>query len=400
MAKSIVVVSSYVDTTIRETQKDVNFFLFKTLEELDQFIEKTPIRGDTLFFSKDTIPLVNTSLNYLVSIMEKVFFRVDNVVYITEQGSPEIESIKFLVKSKDYNNWEIIQGALTREYVTGVVNGSARTDLSNTRRKAVYRIPKDAYIRNKTRQTQLLEEERYKDDDEQIQEMPDEKLPVYIPPEREQTCIAYDIVGEDIEERTLFVFIMAQYLATHGKTLLLERDTAYHRLGEFVTKSGVDCDIFYVDDLFENLEKTLDDIRHSKKKLVVCLCKRRIQYNYSFVFNLLYNNLISTMAYAIREAGFGEEPTESKYTVVFPNTMCGVLSMCDRLNMNFIPHTKFVAVHTDTLREIRLPTRESISAIIEDVLNEQKIQPVELLAITSTVMGNESNYDLRSVLWK
>ena len=74
--------------------------------------------------------------------------------------------------------------------------------------------------------------------------------------------------------------------------------------------------------------------------------------------------------------------------------------MCDRLNMNFIPHTKFVAVHTDTLREVRLPTRESISAIIEDVLNEQKIQPVELLAITSTVMGNESNYDLRSVLWK
>ncbi|MCM1440926.1 MAG: hypothetical protein NC131_17255 [Roseburia sp.] len=399
MAKSIVVVSGYVDTTIRETQKDVNFFLFKTLEELDQFIEKTPIRGDTLFFSRDTIPLVNTSLNYLVTIMEKVFFRVDHVVYITEPGSQEIESIKFLVKSKEYDNWEIIQGALTREYVTGVVNGSARTDFSSTKRKAVYRIPKDAYIRNKTRNSKLLEEERYKDDDEQIQEMPDEKPPVYIPPEREQTCVAYDIVGNDIDERTLFVFIMAQYLATHGKTLLLERDCEYHKLGEYVTKSGVECGIFYVDDLFDNPQKTLEDIRRSKNKLVVCLCRRRIKYNYSFVFNILYNNLINTFAYMIRESGFGEEPTESKYTVVFPNTMCGTLSMCGKINMNFIPHTKFVAVHTDTLREVRLPTRESISAIIEDVLNEQKIQPVELIAITSLVMGQESNYDLRSVLW-
>ena len=399
MAKGIVVVSSYVDTTIRETQRDVNFFLFKTLEELDKYIERTPIRADTLFFSRDTIPLVNTSLNYLVSIMEKVFFRVDNVVYITEQGSSEIESIKFLVKSKEYDNWEIIQGALTREYVTGVVNGSARTDFSSTKRKAVYRIPKDAYIRNKTRHSKLLEEERYKDDDEQIQEMPDEKLPVYIPPEREQTCVAYDIVGEDLDERTLFVFIMAQYLSTHGRTLLLERDTQYHKLGEFVTKSGVDCDIFYVDDLIEDPQKTLDEMRHAKKKLVVCLCKRRIQYNYSFVFNLLYNNLISSMTYAIRESGFGEEPTESKYTVVFPNTMVGVLSMCDKINMNFLRHTKFVGVHTDILRELRLPTRESISAVIEDVLNEQKIQPVELIAIMSTVMGEDSNYDLRSVLW-
>ena len=131
MAKSVVVVSGYVDTTLREQQKDVNFYIFKTLEELDKFVERTPIRAETLYFSRDTIPLVNTSLNYLVSILEKVFFRVDDVVYITEQGSEEIDSIKFLVQSKSYDNWEIIQGALTREYITGVINGSARSDFTN-----------------------------------------------------------------------------------------------------------------------------------------------------------------------------------------------------------------------------------------------------------------------------
>lgn len=400
MAKTIVVISTYIDNTIREYQKDVTFYLFKTLEELDTYIERTPIRADTLFFSKDTIPLVNTSLNYLVAILDKVFFKVDNIVYITEPGSSEIESIKFLVKNKDFNNWEIVQGALTREYITSVINGSARDDFSSIRRKVVYRVPKAVYIREHTRNSELLESERYKDDDESIQEMPDEKPPIYIPPEQEQTCVCYDIVGDDIIERTLFVYIMGQYLATHGKTLLLERDWRYHRLGEFVTKSEVDCEIQYVEDLYTNPAEVIEAIRSTPHKLVVVLARRKFEYNYSFVFNLLYNNLIDSLTFAVREDMFGEEPTESRYTVVFPNTMCGVLSMCENVNMNFISYTKFVAVHTCTLNEMRLPTREAILPVIQDVLNNTDIQGVELLAISSLVMGVDSTYDLRSVLWR
>jgi len=400
MAKSVVVVSGYVDTTLREQQKDVNFYIFKTLEELDKFVERTPIRAETLYFSRDTIPLVNTSLNYLVSILEKVFFRVDDVVYITEQGSEEIDSIKFLVQSKSYDNWEIIQGALTREYITGVINGSARSDFTNIKRKAVYRIPKASYVKQKSRNTSLLEEERYKDDDEQIQEMPDEKMPVYVPTDKEQTCFVYDLLGDDYcDERTMFAFILGQYLSTKGKTLLLERDYRYHRLGEFVTKSGVECDIFYVDDLYANPMRVLDNVRHAKNKLIVFLCKRKFNYDYSFVFNILYNNLIDCLSFAIREGTFGEEPTESEYIVVFPNTMCGTLTMCDKVNLNFLPYTHFVAVNTDSMRELRLPTNASLKAILEDVLNSRDINNVELVAIQSLVMGHDSHYDLMSVLW-
>lgn len=400
MTKAVVVVSSYVDSTIREYQRDVTFYIFKTLEELDAYIETTPIRAQTLFFSRDAIPLVNTSLSYLVSLLGRVFFKVDKVVYVTEPGSEEIGSIKFLVNSRDFENWEIIQGALTREYMTGVVTGTARNDFTSTKRKAVYRIPKDEYIRSKSRHSDLLEEERYKDDDESIQEMPDEKLPVYVRPDKDLVCQCYDIVGRDIEERTLFVFIMAQYLATHGRTLLLERDWKYHRLGEYVTKSGVDCDIFYVDDLYANPQHVLDAIQHSPKKLVVMLNKHKTEYNYSFVFNLLYNNLYDCLMYAIREDAFGEEPTESPYTVVFPNTMCGILEMCNEVNLNFLKHTKFVAIHMHTMNELRIPTREAISAVIEDILNDTDLNPIELLSIGSLTMGVDSNYDLRSVLWK
>lgn len=397
--KSIVVLSGLVDSTLKEYQKDISFYIFKTLEELDEYVTHTPIRAETLFFTRDAIPQVNTSLNYLVNILDRVFFKVDNVIYITEPDSPELKSIDFLIKDIGMSNWEVIIGALTREYVTNVINGSARDDFTNTKRKAVYRVPKDAYVRERSKQSELMEAEKYPDDDEILKEMPNEKIPVYIPPERGSTCQMYDIVGDDIIERTSFSFIIAQYLATKGKTLILERDWEFHTLGECVTKSGVKCGVFYVDDVLSDPLNTIERIRDCREKLVAVLCKRKFQYNYSFVFNLLHSRLLDNFVYAVREDVFGEEPTEGKYTVVFPNTMMGVLSMCKNINMNFIRYTKFIGVHMDTLKELRLPTTDSISAIIEDVLNTHDIQNVELVSISSLIMGIESNYDLRSLLW-
>lgn len=399
MTNAVVVVSGIVDATVQEYQKDVKFYVFKTLEELDEYIQHTPIRAGTMFFTRDVLPLRNTSLNFLVDILDRVFFRVDHIIYITEPGSDEIESVQFLIEDQGYTNWEIIKGALTRDYVTSVINGSARDDFTNTKRKAVYRIPKESYVRNRTRQSEIMGEEVYKDDDEQIQEMPDEKMPVYVPPEREVTCQCYDIVGDNNIERTAFTFIMAQYLSTRGKTFLVERDWEYHTLGECCTKSGVQCGIFYIDDLMADPRYTLERVLDCQEKLVVFLCRRKFKFNYSFVFNLLYSKLIGKFTYAVREDIYGEEPTEGKYTVVFPNTMVGLLKMCQLINISFIKYTKFVAVHMDTLKELRLPTGASMRVLIEDVLNTKDITSVELVSISSLKMGSNVTYDLRSVLW-
>lgn len=399
MAKTVVVVSTIVDTIIKEQQKDVTFFIFKSLEELDQYITRTPIRAQTLYFSRDVIPLTNTSLNYLVSLLDKVFFKVDEVVYITEKGSDEIESVKFLINTKEYKNWEIIQGQLNREFVTGVVNGSARTDISQSKRKAVFRVPKSEYVREKTRQTELIEGEAYVDDDEAIQEMPDEKMPVYLPPEREHICQCYDIVGIPSDERTMFVFIMSQYLATHGKTLIVERDWEYHKLGEMTTKSGVDFESVTVEELFHNANVVFQKIRDTRHKLIIVLASSRKEYNYSFVFNLLYNNLEDALSYIIREDDFGEEPTESKFTVVTSNKMYDILHTCSKINMNFIRHLKFVTITQSNMLDMRLPNSLVVDMIIRDVLNSEDIPPSELLSINSLKLGLEDGYDLRSVMW-
>ena len=93
MARTIIVVSALVDATIREGQADTTFILKHTMEELAEHIESTPVRADYLYFTQETIPHTNTTLNYLVKMLENPFLKVDKVCYVTEKGAKELPSI-------------------------------------------------------------------------------------------------------------------------------------------------------------------------------------------------------------------------------------------------------------------------------------------------------------------
>lgn len=396
--RTVIIVSSLVDITIKERQHDTKFYIFKTLEELDKYTFTTPIRADILYFTRDVIPLVNSSLNYMVTLLNRVFLKVDEVTYITEENSEELKSIKFLIDVNGYTNWNVVQGVLTREFVSNVITGEGRSDNTEVRRKAVYRVSREEYVSHKSKHTDLLSTERYKDDDERIAEMPDEVIPVYVPPERVCTCECYDIIGESNMERTVFAFIVAQYLAHTGKTLILERDVEYHRLGDIVTKSGVECDIFYVDDILAEPFKVINRIRESSSKMICCICKSRVEYSYSFIFNLLFNNLSDCLTNIIREGDFGEEPTETFYWIIFNNTMPSLLKMCELVDNSTLSYAKFVAIHTPYISEVRLPNAEIVEKILTDVLNDS-VGDVNVVGITSLKLNNgDSMYDIRKIL--
>ena len=89
--KSIIVISELVDSTIREYQPDVEFLIFRSIEELSEYIQTTPIRADCLYFTRDTIPdsALNTNLTFLMSMLDNPFLGVNNIYYLTEDGSPE-----------------------------------------------------------------------------------------------------------------------------------------------------------------------------------------------------------------------------------------------------------------------------------------------------------------------
>lgn len=393
--RNIIVISSLVDSTIREGQLDTEFLLFRTIDELAQYIEQTPVRADSLFFTKETIPHTNTALNFLSGMLVNPFLKVDSVVYITEKGSSEIPSVNYIVAEKGFNNWEIIEGYLTREYISGIVNGSLRQDTFGGKRKAVYRVPRAAYVQDRIKDRNSLND-KYEDDESYLKDVPPVNIPEQSLVDKAVVCEIKHIVGSDSEERTAFCFLIAQYLAFSGKTLIIEKDTEYHRLTEFVTKSGVQCLQIPISEFLASPNETIEKIRRSESSLICILAFERLKYSYPFISNVLYNNLASDISYFISEDDFTEAPIMQKYTVVIPSNIIGVLSTCEKLDGNYLHLCKFVGVNFQSLPETRIVNGTSLAKILSDVL-EMYIEHSPILTVSSLKLGG-SSYDLRSII--
>lgn len=396
MSRTIIVVSQLVDATIREGQPDTNFILKHNLTELADHIETTPIRADYLYFTQDVIPHINTSLNFLTQMLDNPFLKVTKVCYITQKGAREIESIKYIVEEKGLQNWEIVEGSLTREYVSGIISGALRTDTFNRRRKALYRVPRSAYVQDRIRNKEVLEE-GYIDDEKMLKDVPATEIPEFSVREAEEVAEILHIVGGYGEERTALTFLVAQYLSQEGKTLIVEKDTEYHLLTELVTKSGVECMMVSITELLEDVSKTLERIKASSERLVVITAIERVQYSYNFICNVLYANLCTRISYLVREDDFDEAPTTQKFVVAFPSCIIGVLRTCEQLDSNYLHLAKFVAVNLQQLPETRILNNRTVDEILSDVL-EEPIKGSNIVNIDSLRIGGESGYDLRSII--
>jgi hypothetical protein len=391
---TVIVISSYCDSTIREGQAGADFLLFKTIEDLDIYMETTPVRAASLFFTKEVIPHTNTSLNYLASLLSKPFLKVDSVVYITEKASPETDAVKYLIEDRGFGNWEIVEGFLTREYVSGIITGTLRNDNFDAKRKAVYRVPRKEYVEDRLEHTGSLKE-RYVDDEAYLKDIPPVRLNKTEYGERDIPCEIMHVVGHDCEERTAFVFLAAQYLAMSKRVLVVEKDVEYHRLGEYATKSG--ADVFSVDmsELLSEPERTVALIRNSASKLICVAPLSRVQYSYPFVSSLLYSNLITDMDYFVKEDDFDAAPLTETITVVVPTTVIGVLRTCESLDGNYLRNCRFVGVNLGYLNETRVPNSRALDVLLSDVL-EKRVTGTPIVSITSLRIGGA--YDLRGII--
>lgn len=396
MSRTIIVVSQLVDATIREGQPDTTFILKHNLTELADHIETTPIRADYLYFTQEVIPHTNTSLNFLTQMLENPFLKVNKVCYITQKGSQEIESIKYIIDEKGLSNWEVIEGALTREYVSGVISGALRTDSFNRKRKALYRVPKSAYVQDRIKNKEVLEEE-YIDDERMLKDVPPTEIPEFTVREAEDVAEIYHVVGGYGEERTALTFLLAQYMAQEGKTLLVEKDTEYHLLTELVTKSGVPCLQIPITEVQEDINGTIEKIAHSSQKLVVITAVERVPFSYNFICNILYANLYTHISTFMREDDYDEAPTTQRFVVALPASVIGCLRTCENLDSNYAHLAKFVAVNFQQLPETRILNSHTVDEILSDVL-EQDISGSDVVNVYSLQIGGESSYDLRSIL--
>jgi len=392
---TIVILSTLVDSTVRDGQLDTDFILLRSLEELGDYIELTPIRAEKLYITKEILQHTNTSLSLLASMLENPFLAVEKVTFITEEKSREIPSIRYIIDRNGYKNWEIIEGFLTREYIHSIVTGTAsKTELS-MKRKVVYRVPRDEYILERAKERSSMGQ-GYEDDEQLLKDIPAVTMPVDVRTERNSTCQNIHIAGLPCYERTVMSFVLAQYMSLSGKTLILEKDTEYHRLTEIATKSGVDYFYMDVTALFENVSEALERIRHCNENLIVVGCVPRTEYHYTFMLNILYSNLGDCISYMIVEEDMGEIPALEKHIVVLPTLIPDIIKTCEQVDGLNLSHSSFVAVQFGGLNELRIDNSRALQVLLTDLL-EVEITKIPVVQLDSLRIGGEGN-DLRSII--
>ena len=204
------------------------------------------------------------------------------------------------------------------------------------------------------------------------------------------------VLGDKSPERTAFAYLAAQYLAHSGRTIIVESDNDYHTLTEYHTKSGLDATTVSITEIYDDFERALVRIKDATTPLVVITCIDRIHFDYSFIINFLYYNLMDSFRYMLVESTFEEAPGAQAVTIVLPDTVIGCLKLGEKLERTLIPYAKFVAVNLNDLPETHLPSSKVISKILQDVFTDTTIQCV-VVRVTSLRL-NGTAYDLGSVL--
>ena len=396
--KTIIIVSGQVDATIREYQPDVEFLIFRTIRDLSDHVEKNPIRAQTLFFTKDVVGTTNSSFSYLHKLVsENDYLHVDRVVYITEVNSDDLVSFNYLCDEFELENWESIEGSMSRAFITEVINGTFREDRFNSKRKAVYRTPRADYVKQQLRNKDSLDEE-YLDDEKDLGGIPDEELPPLEIPEHVDTLSRVYIAGNEGFERSVFTFLAAQYLSLTNKVLLVESDPDYHTITEFSTKSGVDAYRVSVTQLYEDVATAIEAIRNAPSNLVILEAIDRIDFNYKYICSLLFYNLSEDFDYLMYEMTLDEIPSNTPVTVTVPSTVLGVLQTAEKIDKSLIDKCRFIGINIKQLPELHINSGVVMSTLLDDLLSTQNI--ICPVITVSTLKLSGTAYDLGAILGK
>lgn len=395
--KTLIVVSGMIDATIKEYQPDVDFKIFNNLDGLGEYLDRNPIIADILFVTQDVVKAApSTSFSFLKDLTEyNDYLQVNRVVYITEPEAQELSAFNYLKTEFELDNWESIEGTVTRPFVQGVINGTHRSDTQSVQRKVVVRRPRSDYVADRMRSFESMEEQ-YPDDDTDLMDIPDEPLPeIELEPVDRSIKKVY-ISGLKSNARTAFSVIAAQYLSLSSKVLIIECDPDYHTLTEFITKSGVECTQVTMTHLYENPRECLDILRDTRNKLSVVTCIDRIPFNYNYITLLLYYNLLNDFDYMIIEADIDEVPHASEFTCVVESTIISLLKTGEQLDKSMVKYAKFVGIDLGDLAETHVSSGAVMQNMLQDILSEEEVV-CPVVRLSSLKLGNTA-YDLAAVL--
>lgn len=382
------------DESIKGKTSISDLMLFNTYTGFSKYVNENPCIVQTLIITSIDLPFTNSTIGDFIDKLKSPFLRVDEVLYLVGP-SVDPEGVEAFLDREGLDNWRVIAGDVGNiKFIESVVSGEGRLSNVSTKMVAKYRVSVEEYAKY----NELTGNENKDSEYEYYLEKIEPDLTYRsedIRPESNSSEIFY-VVGGDNHERTSSVLVLAQYISLNNKVIIIEKDVDYHRLTDYVTKLGIECDIIWVESMYEDLREQIKAIEKSTSNLVVVACKKRFNYNYSFIFDLIYNNVQGKFTY-IKECEFEETPYGCRYIVVSRPTVPDILKTVNELRYEVSEECMFVMASMMNINPIDVTMPEARTVL--SMLLSKNVNYVHLLRFNGLkIKGGSELNDLSSIV--
>lgn len=391
------IISSIVDDSIKSQTSMYDITLFKDFIDFEKYVNSYPVVLDTIVITSNELAFNSSSIGRMKAVLDSPFITMKgNVVYLVDY-SYDVKLIERFFTNNGFDNWAVYQGDLSVKFISEIVSGEGREQVEAQTEIVTYRLRASEYVKQKNLTQYQSDDAEYVTDEEELIGIPSEDVPELLNPVDDTITTVNYIVG-DLRERCILALLLAQYRSMSGKTLIVEKDVEYHTLTDMVTKTGIKCKLVWMEDLVNDVTKTITDLSQVSEGLVVVGARKRINYDYNFIMDLLESNLYGNYAYIIRECDYAEIPYGQRFTLVSANTVPAVLACCNKLKLKLDKEcVTYVGLQLGSLGSVNITSKE-MGVIVSSVLGQNGI-PTQVLKVKGIKLREEGVvYDLLGIL--
>jgi len=384
-----VIVSALVDSQILSYFPEMDIHLFKTLEDLDTYVADNPLRVEDLIVTQDvTRDSPNQMFTLLSNICGSTFFRSEQLVYVTPPNSREINMIQFLQNEGSLSNVFVLQGDLTKEFLISVIKGEASGRNAKTTRKAVVR-KRVTDFKEEAMRTTLPDDDIVQTEEIKLRDIPrvsEFQTKIIDTP---ITGSLIQVTGLQSAPLTEFSVLLAQYLARHGKTLLLETDMKYFSTSYLLHQAKIDCDNIPLSGFYRDPIGFIERVGESEHSLV-CLTGTSKDIGgdirvYS-ILNTLYASLKHNIRYFVYLTALQDILPSVQTVICMKNDIISVLETISNLPVESSSQMDYVAIDRN-VDEIAIHDGDMLSSMISELINHDV--DVEIYSFNSVKLGGE-----------
>ena len=357
--------------------------IFTTFNQFEEYIGQNPLDVSDVIVSGQELPYSTKNIETLINLINLSYIFIENKIYylVTEQA---IKDKVDLILEKNYITKieSLLVDSFFEETLVEVLKGKVYSQRQTITEIKTYRIRLSEFNEQaKKIELETTGNSKFETEEEILSEVEDVQPNLLLASSRENSIIPVFIHSDSNRIASIWAIIKAQYFAVTSRVILLENDIEYHTMQDTLSKSGVQYDYFDIEDLYKDSYKFIEDIRVSKRNIVLVGSVRRHTYDYETIYNVLYYNLEYDFDYIIKTGTLLTANPIVKSDIVMEAEVPTILRSAE--NLVYSDKFKYIGLQTNRIITSSLNVMEFRDLLIRLVKsNEIDAEVLRLSGIT------------------